>query len=153
MGLTDDFVSVADSSAFIFVAKIAERGNGETRTDGGTVTAVVSHVLKAPAGMGGLVGREVTVHVRSPLSEGTYVIFADPVSVGTTLTVRETAHLDGRQREDAEAAIRRGYEGAPGTAFGGRDARGPWHDRRRHPCISPCRASRARALGARAVWH
>lgn len=110
MGLTDDFVSVADSSAFIFVAKIAERGNREGRTEGGTVTAAVSDVLKAPAGMGGLVGREVTVHLRSPLSEGTYVIFADPVSVGTTVTVRETAHLDGKQRDDAVAAIRRGYE-------------------------------------------
>ena len=59
--------------------------------------------------MRGLVGREVTVHLRDPLSEGTYVFFADPVSIGGTIAVRETAHLDGKQRGDAEAAVERGY--------------------------------------------
>ena len=109
MGLSEDFASVADSSAFVFVANIAGRAGGATRTDGGTVTALVSDVFKAPAGMHGLVGREVTVHLRSPLAEGGYVIFADPVSVGSTITVRETAHLDEKQRDDAMAAIERGY--------------------------------------------
>jgi hypothetical protein len=109
MGMSDDFASVADSSAFVFAANIMGPAGEATRTDGATVTAVVTDVLKAPAGMSGLVGREVTVHLRSPLTGGRYVIFADPVSVGGRITVRETAHLDEEQRDDAVAAIERGY--------------------------------------------
>jgi hypothetical protein len=109
MSLIEDLASVADASAFIFVANIIGPAGAATRTDDRTVTAVVSDVLKAPPGMRGLVGREVTVHLREPLSEGHYVLFADPVSVGSTISVRETAYLDEKQRDDAVAAIERGY--------------------------------------------
>jgi hypothetical protein len=109
MALADDFASVADSSAFIFGANIVGPAHGATRTEDRTVTAVVIDVLKAPAGMGGLVGREMTVHLREPLTEGHYVLFADPVSIGSRITVRETAHLSETQRDDAVAAMDRGY--------------------------------------------
>lgn len=109
MALIEDLASVADASAFIFVANIIGPAGPAPRTDDRTATAVVSDVLKAPAGMRGLVGREVTVYLREPLSEGGYVLFADPFSVGSTISVRETAHLDEKQRDDAVAAIERGY--------------------------------------------
>ena len=106
MALIDELASIANSSAFIFTANIS---GAATHTDARTVTASVRDVIKAPAGMRGLVGRELTVHLRAPLSEGHYVFFADPVSLGGTITVRETAHLDETQRGDAEAAMERGY--------------------------------------------
>lgn len=109
MASIDDLASVADSSSFIFVGAITKTAGEATHTDGGTVTAVVSDVLKAPVGMRGLVGRDLTVHLRRPLSMGSYVIFADPASVGSTIAVRETAHLDEKQRDNAVAAIELGY--------------------------------------------
>jgi hypothetical protein len=109
MALIDEFASIANSSAFIFTATISGPAGGATHADHRTVTVSVRDVIKAPAGMRGLVGREVTVHLRDPLSEGQYVLFADPVSIGGTITVRETAHLDEKQRGEAEAAMERGY--------------------------------------------
>jgi hypothetical protein len=111
MASIDEFASLAESSGFIFTAKITAPAGAAKHTDERTVTALVSDVLKAPAGMGGLVGREVTVHLRHPLSEGRYVLFADPVSVGSTITVSENAHLEENQRDDAADAIERGYAG------------------------------------------
>ena len=69
----------------------------------------VQHVIKVPTGMGGFAGREVTVHLLRPLTEGHYVFFADPVSLGSAISVKERAHLDGSERADAEAAVERGY--------------------------------------------
>ena len=109
MASIDELASIANSSAFIFTASISGPAGAATQTDHRTVTVMVRDVIKAPAGMRGLVGREVTVHLRDPLSEGHYVFFADPVSVGGTITVSETAHLDAEQRGDAEAAMERGY--------------------------------------------
>jgi hypothetical protein len=109
MASIDELASVANSSAFIFTANIDRPASAATRTDYRMVTVVVRDVIKAPAGMRGLVGREVTVRLHDPLSEGGYVFFADPVSVGDTITVRETTHLEEQQREEAEAAIERGY--------------------------------------------
>jgi hypothetical protein len=105
----DELASIADSSAFIFTADIVGPAGTATGANDRPVTVSVRDVLKAPAGMSGLAGRDMTVHLRQPLSEGRYVFFADPVSVGATITVRETAHLDGGQRDDAEAAMERGY--------------------------------------------
>jgi hypothetical protein len=112
MTLIDEFAPIANASAFIFTAEIGEERtaeDSERRTDDRTATAVVRDVLKAPDGMRGLAGREVTVQLSDPLREGSYVIFANPVSVGSTIAVRETAHLDEEQRGEAEAAIERGY--------------------------------------------
>jgi len=108
MASIDELASIANSSAFIFTASISGPAGTATHTDHRTVTVLVRDVIKAPAGMRGLVGREVTVQLRDPLSGGDYVLFADPVSVGGTITVRETAHLDAEQRGDAEAAMERG---------------------------------------------
>jgi hypothetical protein len=112
MSLIDEFAFIANSSAFVFTAEIGGEdtaGDTATATDERTVTAVVRDVLKAPDGMRGLAGREVTVHLSDRLPEGRYVLFANPVSVGSSIAVRETAHLDEGQRGDAEAAIERGY--------------------------------------------
>lgn len=109
MASIDEFASIANSSAFIFAADINGSAGTAVHADHRTVTVVVRDVIKAPAGMGGLVGREVTVQLRDSLSEGQYVFFADPVSIGGTITVRETAHLDEKQRGEAEAAMERGY--------------------------------------------
>jgi hypothetical protein len=111
MASIDEFASTANSSAFIFTATISGPSDTATHADHRTVTALVRDVIKAPAGMRGLVGREVIVHLRDPLPEGQYVLFADPVSIGGTITVRETAHLDEKQRGEAEAAMERGYAG------------------------------------------
>jgi hypothetical protein len=109
MALIDELAAIASSSAFIFTANVTGPADMARDTDHRTVTVVVRDVIKAPVGMGGLVGREVTVHLREPLSGGNYVFFADPVSLGSTITVREIAHLDAEQRHDAEAAMERGY--------------------------------------------
>lgn len=109
MTSNDELASIANSSAFIFTADIIRSADAATDTDERTVTALVRDVMKAPAGMRGLVGREVTVHLRDPLSEGTYVLFADPVSLGSTIAVTETAHVGAEQRSDAEAAVESGY--------------------------------------------
>ena len=109
MALTDELASIANSSAFIFTANIIGPADTPTNIDDRAVTVLVRDVIKAPLGMRGLVGREVTVNLRHPLPERDYVLFADPVSLGGTITVRETAHLDAEQRGDAEAAVERGY--------------------------------------------
>lgn len=109
MALTEEVAAIADSSAFIFAADIIGRAGDATDTDPPTVSVLVRDVIKAPAGMRGLIGREVTVHLRQPLSDGQYVLLADLVSVGGTITVRETAHLREEQSGDAEEALERGY--------------------------------------------
>jgi hypothetical protein len=109
MTSNDELASIANSSAFILTADVIGSARAATDAEERTVTALVRDVMKTPAGMGGLVGREVTVHLLQPLSEGRYVFFAHLVSVGDTITVRETTHLDAEQRDDAEAAVERGY--------------------------------------------
>jgi hypothetical protein len=109
MASSDDLASIASSSAFIFTASTSGSLGAEADTERSTVVVSVRDVMKAPIGMGGLAAREVTVRLRQPLSEGHYVFFADLVSVGSTITVSETAHLDESQREDAVEAIQRGY--------------------------------------------
>ena len=56
-----------------------------------------------------LAGREVTVQLRHPLAAGHYVFFADPLAVGVSIAVKERAHLDAREHEEAVAALERGY--------------------------------------------
>jgi len=109
MASPDELASIANSSAFIFTTDVIGSARVATDAEERTVTVAIRDVIKAPVGMRGLVGREVTVHLLQPLSEGRYVFFADPVSVGGTITVRETARLDAERRDDAEAAVERGY--------------------------------------------
>ena len=45
------------------------------------------------------------MHLLHPLTKGNYVFFADPVSIGDAIAVKERAHLDARERADAEAAV------------------------------------------------
>ncbi len=147
MASIDELASIANSSAFIFTANISGPAGAATHTDHRTVTVLVRDIIKAPAGIRGLVGREVTVHLRDPLPEGHYVLFADPVSVGGTITERETAHLDAEQRGDAEAAMERGYAALviPRLEAAWLVALGTIGDVT--PVFSPIRAARARAVG------
>jgi hypothetical protein len=108
MASIDELASIANSSAFIFSAKILGPASAAAHTDDRTVAVLVGDVIKAPAGMGGLAGRDVTMHLRDPLSEETFVLVADPVSVDGTIPVRETADLDAERRGEAEAAMERG---------------------------------------------
>ncbi len=109
MASIDELASIANSSAFIFTADVIGSAHAATDAEERTVTVVIRDVIKAPVGMRGLIGREVTVHLLQPLSEGRYVFFADMVSVGSAITVSETTHLDAEQRDDAETAVERGY--------------------------------------------
>ncbi len=109
MASIDKFASIANSSSFIFTATMSRPAGAPADKEHRMVTVVVGDVMKAPAGMRGLVGREVTMQLRDPLPEERYVFFAEPVSVGATITLREIAHLDEKQRRDAEAAVEHGY--------------------------------------------
>jgi hypothetical protein len=110
----DELVPIADASAFIFTGSIARTGAAAGTalpTDAPAVVVSVEEVLKAPNGLRGLKGSEVTVQLLRPLENGRYVFFAEPVAVGKGIVVRERAHLDAtaRGQRDAASAIERGY--------------------------------------------
>jgi hypothetical protein len=102
MSSFDDLAPVADASAFIFIGSLI-------RVDATTAVVSVEEAIKVPVGLRDLAGREVTVELRHPLAEGHYTFFADPLSVGSVIAVKEIAHLHGRERHEAEAAMERGY--------------------------------------------
>lgn len=112
MPSSDDLVPVADESAFIFTGSIA-RAHASTVSghlvDASTVVVSVEHVIKAPPGLRGLAGREVTVQLLHPLAAGNYVFFADPLAVGEGIAVKERTHLDGKARAEAVEAVERGF--------------------------------------------
>lgn len=108
----DELIPVADESVFIFTGSIARTGASTVPTvpvDSATVVVSVDDVIKAPAGMRGLAGREVTVKLLHPIEPGHYVFFADPLAVGAGIAVRERAHLDGKARSQAASAVERGF--------------------------------------------
>lgn len=105
----EELAPIADASAFIFTGAILRPAAGAEHTRHAAAVVAVRDVIKLPPGMSGLAGREVTVHLRHPLSEGHYVFFADPVSLGSTITLRERAHLEATERKEAAAALERGY--------------------------------------------
>jgi len=81
-----ELAPIAASTAFIFTGAILRPEATPADTEHTAVIVAVRDVIKLPSGMRGFAGREVTVHLRHPLSEGHYVFFADPVSVGSTRT-------------------------------------------------------------------
>lgn len=109
MPTIEELAPIADTSAFIFTGSIIRPPASTALADAGTVVVSVKDVIKVPLGMRGFAGSEVTVHLSHPLTEGHYVFFADPVSVGGAIAVKERAHLDATERGDAEAAVERGY--------------------------------------------
>jgi hypothetical protein len=107
-----DLAPVANASAFIFTGSITRAGASTVSTlpiDATTVVVSVEDVIKAPAGLRSFVGSEVTVQLRHALAAGQYVFFADPLAVGEGIAVKERAHLDGRERGEAVAAVEHGY--------------------------------------------
>ena len=108
----EELVSLADEAVFIFTAGIV-RANATTvatlPAKNTTVVVSVDDVLKAPVGLRGFSGQEVTVHLREPLREGKYVFFADPLAVGNGIAVRERAHIGADERGRAAEALERGY--------------------------------------------
>jgi hypothetical protein len=105
----EELSPIAESVAFIFTGAILRPAATPAHTEHTAVIVAVRDVIKLPPGMRGFAGREVTVHLHHPLPVGHYVFFADPVSVGSTITMRERAHLDATERSQAEAAVERGY--------------------------------------------
>jgi hypothetical protein len=112
MASIDDLAPIAAESAFIFTGSIAQTGAPTAPVpsgDGTTAKVSVEHVIKAPLGLRGLAGREVTAQLLHPLAPGRYLFFADPLSVGASIAVKERAHFDAEEREVAEAAVERDY--------------------------------------------
>jgi hypothetical protein len=109
MASIEELAPIADTSAFVFTGNIIRSAAPAAQAGELTVVVSVQHVIKTPPGMRGFAGREVTVHLLHPLTKGNYVFFADPVSIGDAIAVKERAHLDARERADAEAAVERGY--------------------------------------------
>jgi hypothetical protein len=110
----DDLIPVAEESAFIFSGSIVRAGASTVATvpvSAATVVVSVEEVIKAPPGLRGFSGSEVTVRLRRPLEEGNYVFFARPAAVGAGIAVTEVAHLEGtaESRREAVAAVERGY--------------------------------------------
>lgn len=101
-------VPLADSSVFIFVGSI---GEGPTRNGeaAGRYPVSVDQVIKAPLGLRGSLKGTVTVQMAKPAAPGRYVFFADPVSVGTHIAVKERAHLEASMLEQVVAAVTDGY--------------------------------------------
>jgi hypothetical protein len=77
--------------------------------DTATVVVTVEDVIKAPLGLRGLAGREVTVQLLHPLEAGRYVFFADPLAVGDGIALKERAHFDASVNKQAAEAVERGY--------------------------------------------
>jgi hypothetical protein len=109
MPTIEELAPIADESAFIFSGAIIRAAAPAAEGALLSVIVTVEHVIKAPVGMRGLAGREVTVQVRHPLSQGRHLFFADPVAVGDSIVVREREHLDAKDRAHAEAALERGF--------------------------------------------
>src|SRR5579859_7657418 len=109
MASVEELSEIAESTAFIFTGAILRKAATAAHTEHTAVVVVVHDVIKLPPGMRGFAGREVTVHLQHPLSEGHYVFFADPMSVGSTVTLRERVHLDAKERSHAEAAVEHSY--------------------------------------------
>jgi len=108
----DELAPIADASAFIFTGSIARAGASTVPVlvvDAATVVVSVKEVIKAPIGLRGFAGREVTVQLLHPLAAGDYVFFADLWSVGEGIAVKERAHLDAAAGAQATAAMERGY--------------------------------------------
>jgi len=105
----EELAPIAESAAFIFTGAAVRPATAPEHAGHSAVVIVVREVIKLPTGMRGFAGREVIVHLRHPLSEGHYVFLADPVSIGSTITLRELAHFDAAERSLAEAAVERGY--------------------------------------------
>jgi len=108
----DELVPSAEGSAFIFTGSIRRAGASTVPVlpaDANTVVVSVEDVIKVPVGLRNFAGREVTVQLRQPLTEGHYVFFADPLAIGERIAVKERAHLDGNERGEAQAAVERGY--------------------------------------------
>jgi hypothetical protein len=100
----EDLVSLAGQSPFIF--------GGEILSEDSSAVVVVDEVIRVPEGLTGLAGSHVTVHLTHPLKRGRYIFFADPFAVGTSVSVRERAHLEGDSPESSErvlAAMRESY--------------------------------------------
>lgn len=110
----EDLIPLANESVFIFTGSIARTGAATVQVhtvDAATVVVSVEDVIKAPLGLRGFGGREVTVQLLHPLASGSYLFFADPLAVGTGIAVRERAHLEdtARARTAAAEAVERGY--------------------------------------------
>jgi hypothetical protein len=108
----DELVTIAEAAAFIFSGSITRTGTSTLSAvpvDANTVVVSVDEVIKVPAGLRNFAGSEVTVQLRHPLPAGHYVFFAEPMAVGEGIAVRELAHLEGRERADAVAAVERAY--------------------------------------------
>jgi hypothetical protein len=110
----DELVSFADASAFIFSGSIVRAGASTVATvpaSAATVVVSVEEVIKAPPGLRGFPGSEVTVQLRHPLEGSNYVFFADPMAIGAGIAVREVTHLEGtaESRREATGAVERGY--------------------------------------------
>src|SRR5262245_46969927 len=103
MASVEELAAIAGSAAFIFTGELLRPAATPADTEHTEVVTAVRDVIKLPPGMSGFVGREVIVRLRQPLSEGHYVFFADPVSVGSTITVSELAHVDAKERSQVEA--------------------------------------------------
>lgn len=101
-------IPLADSSVFIFVGSI---GPGPTRTEApaGRYPVSVDQVIKAPLGLRGSLKGIVTVQMSQLAPPGRYVFFADPVSVGADITLKERAHLEAAMLEQVVAAVTEGY--------------------------------------------
>jgi len=112
MASLEELVPLADASAFIFTGSIARVGASTlpaVPADAETAVVSVEEVIKIPLGLRAFAGREVTVQLLRPLEEGRYVFFADPMSVGNGIAVRERAHFDATERARAAEAVERGY--------------------------------------------
>lgn len=101
-------IPLADSSVFIFVGSI---GPGPTRNEvsAGRYPVSVDQVIKAPLGLPGSLKGTVTVQMSQLAPPGRYVFFADPVSVGTDIVLKERARLEATMLEQVVAAVTEGY--------------------------------------------
>lgn len=101
-------VPLAESSVFIFVGSV---GPAPARHEGsaGRYAVAVDQVIKAPLGLRGNLKGTVTVETAQAAAPGRYVFFADPVSVGAHITLKERARLEAAMLEQVVAAVTEGY--------------------------------------------
>lgn len=101
-------IPLADSSVFIFVGSI---DSGPTRNEGsaGRYPVSVDQVIKAPPGLRGNLKGTVSVQMPQAAPPGRYVFFADPVSVGTNITLKERGRVEASMLEQVVAAVTDGY--------------------------------------------
>ena len=110
-----DLVPIAEASAFIFSGSIAFPRSPTApilSVDAPTVVVSVDDVIKAPPGLRGFAGSDVTVRLLHPLAAGRYVFFADPLVVGGGIAVSERAHLDASRSavERVAAAVQQSHK-------------------------------------------